>query len=70
MMSVKKNRFDFNVPLTREEIEAAQVKREKNHRYDLGGIIAANKGQVSRGLLNETQETPMINGYKMLKETP
>ncbi len=44
-MSVKKNAFnDFNVPLTKEEIEAARKEKEKKQKFDLGGLLAHNHG--------------------------
>ena len=33
-------------------------------------MIAKNKGLVSKTFNSNPDETPMINGYKMLKETP
>jgi len=43
MLSEKKNEFNnFNVPLTKEEILAAKQEREKNQKFDLGGLLAHN----------------------------
>ena len=72
MLSVKKNTFDFNVPLTKEEIQAAQVAKEKNQRFDLGKLMAKNRGVsgIQGPYDGSVDDTPMINGYKMLKDTP
>ena len=71
MMSVKKNNFDFSVPLTKEEIQAAQLGKEKKEKFDLGGLLARNQGLVPHaGGQQAPDSTPIINGYKMLKETP
>ena len=64
-----KNKFDFSVPLTKEEIQQAQDKKDKT-QLNLGELIAKNKGLVSKHFNANPDETPMINGYKMLKETP
>lgn len=70
-MSVKKNAFDdFNVPLTKEEIDAARLNKEKKQKFDLGGLLAHNHGLAGSEAIAYTAETPVINGYKMLKETP
>ena len=42
-----KNKFDFTVPLTKEEILEAQKKQERTE-LDLGELIAKNKGLVSK----------------------
>ena len=68
-MSVKKNNFDFSVPLTKEEIQAAQLGKEKKEKFDLGGLLARNQGLTGEPL-HAPDSTPIINGYKMLKETP
>ena len=64
-----KNKFDFTVPLTKEEILEAQKKQERTE-LDLGELIAKNKGLVSKSFNSNANATPMINGYKMLKDTP
>lgn len=69
MLSVKKNNFDFSVPLTKEEIQAAQLGKEKRERFDLGGLLARNQGLIGAHMQG-VDETPVINGYKMLKDTP
>jgi len=55
--------------LTKEEIEAHKLGRDKQERFDLGGLLARNQG-LSNEPINAPETTPMINGYKMLKETP
>lgn len=47
----------------------AQKKKESTE-LDLGELIAKNKGLVSKTFNANPDETPMINGYKMLKDTP
>ena len=43
MLSVKRGDFvDFSVPLTKEEILAARLEREKRAKFDLGGLLAHN----------------------------
>ena len=64
-----KNKFDFTVPITKEEILEAQKKKERQE-LNLGELIAKNKGLVSKTFNAPVDETPMINGYKMIKETP
>ena len=70
MMSVKKNKFNnFNVPLTKAEIQAASLEREKREKFDLGGLLARNRGLVQEPISRE-DATPVVNGYKMIKDTP
>jgi hypothetical protein len=53
ILSVKKNVFnDFNVPLTKEEIDAARLDREKEEKFDLGGLLAHNHGLAGAQPIN------------------
>ena len=54
--SVPKNQFDFTVPLTKQEIQEAQEKKEKERQkaaLDLGELIAKNRGLIPKSDASE-----------------
>lgn len=72
-MSVAKNKLDFSIPLTKEEIRLAQEKKERERQkvvLDLGELIAKNKGLIPKMSSEDVEATPIVNGYKMLKDSP
>ena len=45
------------------------MEREKRAKFDLGGLLAHNQG-LGGEPMEQIAQTPIINGYKMLKDTP
>lgn len=65
------NPFGFQIPLTREEILADDKKKQAlldKQRHNLTNLMARNRGLLKTERRHES--TPVINGYKMLKNTP